>query len=280
MKKSGMSLLLILSLAFFLGADQPPLRPDSPTCAGTSPSGVRVTFVGNAGFLVTIGGKKVLIDAIFAGFPGDYQLPKDVRESLVNARPPFDNVDLILITHYHDDHFNAPMVRQYLKNNPKARLISTAQVTDQLPGLGSRVITAAATKGNPAQTNIDGIQVKALYLPHVSPPPAGQIEDINFGYIVTVNDLCLFHTGDCVPKLIDMTVPPSPGKRIDLAFIGHFYFKEDPFCRRLIQEWINGKYVFPVHYAYSGTVDRNRIKSICPEAILFEKEMQSWDMPK
>jgi L-ascorbate metabolism protein UlaG (beta-lactamase superfamily) len=280
MKKIGMVLLLALSLAAVYGAIQPALCSGSPSRPEASPSGVRVTFVGNAGFLITIGGKKILIDAMFAGFSGGYQLPKDVQEALVNARPPFDDVDLILVTHNHGDHFDAPMVRQNLKNNRKARLISTAQVTGQLADFGNRVIPLAATKGKPAQTGVDGIQVKAIYLSHGT-IPAGEEEIINFGYVVTVNAVSLFHMGDGDPRLVDMSVPLSPEKPIDLAFISHFFFNDDPFSRKFVREWINGKYVFPIHYVYTRpALDRAKIKSIYPDAILFEKEMQSWDMPK
>ncbi len=280
MKKTGMTLLLALSFAVVCGAIQPAFCAGSPSRAEASPSGVRVTFVGNCGFLISVDGKKVLIDAMFAGFPGGYELPKDVREALVNARPPFDDVNLILVTHNHGDHFDAPIVRQYLKNNPKARLVSTAQVTGQLTDFGDRVTPLTATKGEPAQTDVEGIHVKAVYLSHGTLPP-GQEETINYGYVVTVNGLTLFHTGDADPKLIDMSVPLSPEKPIDLAFISHFYFNDDPFSRKYVREWINGKYDFPIHYAYTTPpFNRAKIKSFYPDAVLFDKEMDSWDMAK
>jgi len=253
--------------------------PGLPIKSGSSPSGVRVTYIGNSGFSVAIGGRHILIDAIFAGFAGDYQLPRNVRQALVEGHSPFDDVDVILITHHHADHFDAPMVRRFMDKNPKTRLVSTAQVTAQLGDLGDRIITLAAVKGKPDQMNVEGIQVKALYLPHSSPVAAGKVEDINFGYFVEVDGFRFFHTGDCVPRLIDMTVPPCPGKSIDAAFVGHFYFKDDPVNTKFIKEWIHAKYLFAAHYAYSGNVDRNKIKSLFPDVILFEEELQSWDMP-
>lgn len=286
-------LKIVVLLAIFISAGFGSRRCDGASAAAgltdphpaslprfvTSSSGVRVTFVGNAGFLIEIGGKKILIDAIFKGFEGDYLLPQDVQDALVNARPPFDNIDLILVTHNHGDHFVAPMVRQHLKNDPKTRLVSTAQVTGRLAEFGNRVITLAATKGKRAQTDVAGIQIQAIYLSHGF-IPAGEEETINYGYLAAVDGVNLFHMGDGHVADIDMIAPLSPGKPIDLAFIEHFYFNGDSLNAKFIKEWVGGRYAFPIHYQYTRPVfDRERVKSFYPAAIMFEKELQRWDMP-
>jgi hypothetical protein len=43
---------------------------------------VIVTFVGNAGFLITVGDKKLLIDATFRGYKDVYELPPDIQEKI------------------------------------------------------------------------------------------------------------------------------------------------------------------------------------------------------
>jgi hypothetical protein len=48
--------------------------PNQLNAPNASFDGVRVTFVGNAGSLITVGNKKVLIDALFRGFEGSYNL--------------------------------------------------------------------------------------------------------------------------------------------------------------------------------------------------------------
>lgn len=276
MKKIGVIIFIALSVLAVCGAAPPASVPgfSAPSAA------VRVTFVGNAGFLITINGKKILIDAMFSGFAGGYRLPQGVQEALVNARPPFDDIDLILVTHNHGDHFDAPMVRQHLRNDPKARLVSTAQVAGQLAEFGTRITALAPAKGKPAQTEVGGIQVQAVYLSHGA-VPAGQEETVNFGYLATVDGLRLFHTGDIDVNAVDMTEPLSSGGRVDLAFVAHFFFDGNPLTQKFIREWISARYLFPIHYVYTTpALDRSKLKSIYPEAILFEKEMQTWDMPK
>jgi L-ascorbate metabolism protein UlaG (beta-lactamase superfamily) len=260
--------LLALSLLAGFGTAAPGPRPTQTAPAGN----VRVTYVGNAGFLIAVGQRKILIDP----------MPEEAKDAVENARPPFNDVNLILITHNHGDHFNAPMIRQLLKKVPGARLISTAQVTGQLTEFGNRIVTLAATKEKRGQTDIDGIQVQAIYLSHGTPPP-GREESVNFGYLVTVDAIRLFHSGDIDLSLVDMTVPLSPGKRIDLAFLSHFFFSPDPQEQKFVKEWVNGRFAIPIHLKFTRPAfDADQIKLIkanYPDAVLFEKELQTWDMP-
>jgi L-ascorbate metabolism protein UlaG (beta-lactamase superfamily) len=243
----------------------------------TSFSGARVTFVGNSGFLITVGDKKVLIDALFAGFPPGYTLPASVQELLVNAKPPFDNVDLILATHSHADHFDAAMVRQYMQNDPKTIFVSTTQAVSQLADLGDRVIAVDPVAGSPVNVEANGIQVEAIYLNHGSPPNDPN-EVFNNGYVVTVNGIEFFHTGD-IGDLRDVTQYHLADQKIDLAFIQHFFMQDDR-MESVIRNDIGAKYIFPIHYQFTTPeFDANTIKSYYPDAIIFSAELESWFMP-
>ncbi len=156
---------------------------------------VTVIYVGNAGFLVMVGSHKVLIDAMFGGFPGGYRLPANVEQALTSAQPPFDGVDLILVTHDHADHFSASMVRRHMEANPRAILVAGPQASGQLASLGARVVALAATAGKTATTTQNEIRVEAIYLSH-GVFPAGEPEIVNYGYVVTIGDVSFFHTGD------------------------------------------------------------------------------------
>ncbi len=75
MKKLSLALLF---LSVFLGA-----------AAGNwaAEPEVRVTYVGNAGFLIAVGDTKVLIDAISDRSPGGYALPANVEQALTVQKP-------------------------------------------------------------------------------------------------------------------------------------------------------------------------------------------------
>jgi hypothetical protein len=137
---------------------------------------VSVTFVGNSGFLITVGDKKVLVDAFFEGFPPGYELPLAVQSLLFNAAPPFNHVDLILATHDHADHFNAEMVGQHMQNNPNAVFISTTQAASQLADFSDRVIAVDPIAGSTVNAKANGIQVESIYLGHGTPPRAARLK--------------------------------------------------------------------------------------------------------
>src|ERR671910_609429 len=70
-------------------------------------NGVSVTFLANEGVMLAADGKKVLIDALFLKYERSYAVPADsTLAALQRARPPFDSVDIVLVTHRHGDHFH------------------------------------------------------------------------------------------------------------------------------------------------------------------------------
>ena len=123
----------------------------------------RVTYVGNSCFMIETGGKKVLIDAFFGEF-GNYSLPEYELDTLLNAKPPFDNIDLVLASHDHSDHFSAERVSQFLENSPSTIFISTSQAVSQIRGFNNRIQALDPRDNIPVETEVNGIQIKAMYL--------------------------------------------------------------------------------------------------------------------
>jgi len=238
---------------------------------------VRVTFVGNSGFLITVGDKKVLIDAFFEGFPPGYTLPANVRDLLVKAQPPFDSVDLILTTHAHGDHFSAAMVRQYLQTCPNAVFVSTTQSASQLSDFGDRVIAADPVEASPVNLKANGVQVEAISMSHGYPPNDPKVI-FNNAYVVTLNGITFFHTGD-IADLQDVEQYRLADKHIDLAFIQHFHLLDGGF-RDLLNNDIGASCLFPIHYQFTEPVfDVNAVLSNYPQAIIFKNELENWFMP-
>ena len=109
-------------------------EPAEPTptwtpIASSTYDGVRVTHVFNTGYLITVGDKRILIDALYLGHP------EGILKPVVYAQPPFDGVDLILATHEHHDHFSPELVGRYMKENPQTLFVSTGSAVDQLIAL-------------------------------------------------------------------------------------------------------------------------------------------------
>lgn len=251
----------------------------------SSENEVKITYVGNSGFLIKIGDKKILIDALFKGFAGDYELPQHIQEKLNNAQAPFDDVDLVLVTHAHGDHIDPAMINEHLKNNPKAIFASTKQTVDALNARDTlddfheRRIGFNPSKEKSDIKIIKGISIESFYLPH---GPDSRI--INNGFLVSVNGVSFFHTGDVDYDQFTFEEFQSfkfPERKIDLSFIQHFYLTSDSISKQFVTKGIGGKYIIPIHYHFTTpSFDEAIVKANYPDAILFDKELESWKMPE
>lgn len=239
--------------------------------------GLRVTYIGNAGFMITSGDKKILIDALFRGFESEYALPDDIQNKLALAQPPFDNVNLILVTHNHRDHSNRSLVLQHLENNLHAVFASQSSITSQFSMSANQLIALDPTPGKPVQKDIDGIRVEALALSHGLDQPG------NIGFVITVNGVKLFFTGDIDISQISFDEFQSyklPEEKIDIAFIQHFYLSDIQSEKQFVIQGIGAKYIIPTHYYYTNPpMDRNMVLRNYPDAIFFKNELSSWDLP-
>lgn len=241
---------------------------------------LHVTYVGNAGFLVLMGKKKILIDGCFRGFPGSYLLPREIQDKLAKAEAPFDGIDLILATHAHGDHFDSELVRKHLQSNPKAVFASTRQATAPLMDLLGRVVSFEASRGKPDRKEVAGIQVEALYLSHGA-PAAGRTEIVNYGYVVSVGGFSFFHTGDIDPSQVtfeEFRAYNLPDKKLDIAFIQHYCLLGDASDRRLVQEGIGARRIVASHYQLTDPpFGAAAVLRQYPDAVVFEKEMDTWN---
>ena len=114
----ALSVLLVLVGVLSAGSGAP--------SGAQSPAAVVVHYVANAGVLVEIERTRLLIDApIREGIPPYATSAPEERERLEQARPPYERVDAILITHWHEDHFSAEAVAAHLARNARAVLVSS-----------------------------------------------------------------------------------------------------------------------------------------------------------
>ncbi len=252
------------------------LAPPAPTptwtpIAPSSYDGVRVTAVFNAGFLITVGDKRILIDALYAGYP------EGILKPVVYSQPPFDNVDLILATHEHHDHFSPELVDRYMKENPGALFVSTGNAVKQLIALdGGMRERATAVKLNPRerkQIEVKGIGLEAIYISH------GTYDVPNLGFIITVDGIRLFHTGDLSPDHVTVSYLQDyglPEMQIDVAFVPDLLLTTDEYHARVL-EGIQARYIIPMHFPYGAAPPG--IEDLFPNVVVFGESMESWVLP-
>jgi L-ascorbate metabolism protein UlaG (beta-lactamase superfamily) len=242
--------------------------------------------VSNAGFIIMAEGKKILLDALLGGdgFPSP-----ELAEVMTEGTPPFDDVDLILVTHYHFDHFDSALVASHLMNNPKVQLASTTEVVEMLQEeiddfsqIADQVTAIELTRGESAQFDIAGIEFEAFYISHDRPNLT------NLGYLIQIGELTFFHTGDPIPanmegaqegiSLEELQDYGLPEKDIDVAFIPRFLF-QDAF-RDFVLQGIPAKQYIPMHLyincSYSQVAPSfEEIATNFPRVTFFPGEM-SW----
>lgn len=129
-----------------------------------------------------------------------------------DAQNDLENINLVLITHDHADHFHIESLKTVLKNNPNAKIISTQIVNDLLKAEG---ISAQIFKDGDSQT-FKEILISAHGEVHATVHkelPRTQ----NIGFFI---DSKLFYPGDAfiIPgKQVDVLALPVAGPWMKLS---------------------------------------------------------------
>lgn len=161
-------------------------------------SSIIVTYIGAAGFLLQTETRKVMIDAVFTrnGASG-FLLPSastinDIKEN----KEPFNNIDIYLIGHAHEDHFDPGMTDKCMLNNPNATLVCPQEVVDKLLALSGnnyetykdRIIVPALNNYQSMDTTIADIGIQVTKFPAFSYHPNGLLV-----FNVEMNHIKAFH---------------------------------------------------------------------------------------
>lgn len=160
-----------------------------------------VQYIANAGFLIEMNGLKVVIDGFFNNGFNRYEIPDSITQNrLTQNQPPFHDLDLILITHKHADHFNDSLIYLHLTNNKKAIMICPNQVQElmrkdslQYSKVQNRIKIITPDTDSFIKTNIAGAELVACRLWH-GKKQNQEIE--NNGYALTYKNKTIFHSGD------------------------------------------------------------------------------------
>jgi L-ascorbate 6-phosphate lactonase len=148
--------------------------------------GVRLTWLGQSGFLVEAGGVRVLVDPFVSDHP----------DRLVPA-PPLDlvaeDIDALLVTHEHLDHLDLAFVELLAARSSDARVVLPAAVA------------AETTLPLPAEGVAAGQRVQLGTLSVLAVPAvhkvdvAGEYNDERFlGYVLEAPPTTIYHSGDTV----------------------------------------------------------------------------------
>ena len=265
----------------------------SLAAAVAAPSAIEVTYVANEGFLIEIGGKKILIDALFYDESIDWcHVPDaDARERLETARAPFDDVDLILVTHRHVDHMSAGMVLRHLAHNPAGVLVAPPQVVDRLraeegwsESYQERIEEIDLELFASVELKIRGIRLEAHRIRHgrymITDEETGESrnkhrEVENLTYLAEVGGVQVMHFGDA---FLTENRDYFDGRRfkrrkIDVVFLEGL----SDATVEILEEWLNPRHLVVMHL----DPDPERIERLAraleehlPYGVVFRKPME------
>jgi L-ascorbate metabolism protein UlaG (beta-lactamase superfamily) len=220
-----------------------------PAKPGTGREPLTLTRIANSGVMLASGESKVLIDALFDMPPSDYRAPApEVLEKIMKGAPPFDGVDLVLVTHNHPDHFAAPLAVRALESSPQAMLVAPEDAVAEMrkeqdwPRVAARVVPLDLKIGEKAEREITGISLAACRTLH-----SGQREEpMNLMFRLRLNGWRVFHEGDADATLDEYRKFGLEEAKIDLALV-HFWFPLHPEMAKLLQEVIQPAHIGLTH---------------------------------
>ncbi|HEX2190657.1 MAG TPA: MBL fold metallo-hydrolase [Longimicrobiaceae bacterium] len=249
----------------------------APSQGPAGAGGVSVTFLANAGVLLSSGDDQVLIDGLYRRYEGYAVPPDSTRVALARARPPFDAVDLVLVTHRHGDHFHPAPVAAHLRANPRATFLGPGQVADSLRGRlpagamrGPRFMVRTAAPGTRRREAAGGIAVEVLGLPHVG---RRHRSVGHLGYVVEIGGRRVLHVGDA--ELSEAALAPLrlDTARIDVALLPYWEVTSQE-GRRVIRKWIRPRQVAAIHLPERGTARIEReVRAAWPGAAAFARPL-------
>jgi L-ascorbate metabolism protein UlaG (beta-lactamase superfamily) len=189
-----------------------------------SQDSISITYIANSGFLVDIIDNKIVFDGFFKDGYGKYEFPdSNLISQMENSLPPFDNIDIIFVSHYHGDHFNSSLLIDYLTNNLNTRLFCPEQVNHILQKdtlryklIKDRIIRMTPDTNSYETTSYKDVAVTACRLWH------GKKENNdteNIGYILKYKDRCIFHSGDATLADFDGIKGYIANCNIDIAIL-------------------------------------------------------------
>lgn len=186
---------------------------------------IRIISLANAGVLLIWRGKKLLIDGLyhFDGKPFS-NVTAETAEKLWAGLHPYDEIDYLMFTHTHPDHFSPEMTADYLeRHRVKGLLLPPARGDEQ-----DRLQAVLAARQIPCITDPEGgrvtlrpepgIQVEAIHTRHLDQ----KYWDVpHYALLVTLGEDRLLFTGDTDYTHETLTdIPP-----LRAAFVNPLFFR-------------------------------------------------------
>ena len=269
----GILLILVVSVVYLTRETLAPIYVPETTAASQA-APIEITYIANEGVLIAGAGKQILIDGLHREYERDYAfLPAAEREKIETAKEPFDKIDLILVSHRHLDHFHPESVGLHLQHNPRAQLISSQQVVEEIEknfkgyeGVKARMMGATPPWKERVAMKVSGIEFEILRLSHGT----GRHATIqNLGHIIKLGGKKLLHIGDADTSIENFEKFNLDEEQIDIAFIP-FWFLIGTEGQTVVKDHIKPRHIIAVHISPNESERTlTQVKQAFPGAVTF-----------
>lgn len=172
--------------------------------AAGSDEGVRLYWLGQAGFLVNGAGKRIVIDPYLSdSLAGKYRGKTYPHERLMPAPiaiAELGPVDLVLVTHQHSDHMDPATLGPLAAQNPGCCfVVPRAAMDEAMQRIGTDAGRLTGLDAGERFSPFAGCTVTATRAAHedLQRTPEGLHRFL--GYVLDLGGSRLFHSGDTVP---------------------------------------------------------------------------------
>ncbi len=153
------------------------------------PGETAITWIGHSSFLLELGGRRVLVDPVFARY---LVVLKRRRKPGVRLGD-LPAIDLVLLTHAHMDHLNRPSLRAVARRNRGAVLVVPRGVEDLVRDLGFAEVRSLETWRH---TTVAGVEITMTPARHWGARMFNDVHRGYGGYVLRAGEASVYHSGD------------------------------------------------------------------------------------
>jgi len=215
---------------------------------------VNIQLIANAGVVAEYNGIRFLIDGLQGETDTAFsKIPEDILKDMLAGKGKLSNIDYILFSHEHPDHFAPRYVCEYLKNNEVRAVFLPGKRSGDINVLTENLkentkncqLIELQEKGAARYKLRDDIFITAFAAVHMGP----QFADIvNYCYLLTLGTKSILFTADADYKEENFTNALA-GVCVDAVFVNPLFFN-NPAGRRIIEKTIKPGKVIIYHIPF------------------------------
>lgn len=165
--------------------------------------GFALRWLGQAGFDIWTGGLRIMIDPYLSDYLAEKYTGKEfahrrMMESPIKAEE-VGKLDYLLCTHRHSDHLDYGSVPVILKNNPTVRIIAPRAEAASVQQTGAAPEQQLLVNAGEDIQLSSAVRVSVVPACHEELKTDAAGNHHYLGYIIRINDITLYHSGDCIP---------------------------------------------------------------------------------